>query len=406
MRSPRHPWLPAVIVSLCARTAAAQGPAAPADAASEARALFAQAVMLQQAGDTSGAIAAYQRFLALQPRNVEARSNLGAALAREGRSEEAVEQYREALAVDPARTAVRLNLGLALYKADRIAEAATELQKVVAAAPDQANAVVLLADCFLRLGEPKKTIAALEPLPAPAREDRAVSYLLGLALIRDGQADKGQLVIDRVLRDGDSAEARVLLGASRMAAGEYTAAADDFARAAGLRPELPGVQAYLGRARMATGDLPSAIAAFRHELRTNATDFDSNLLLGFLLKQEQDSSAAMEHFRRALSLRPGAPEVRYQIGALQLAQGQVEDALRTLEALVRDEPRFTEAHVSLATAYYRLKRRDDGDRERAMVDQLTREQQAREPGARDDLGAPYRGEGLPSAPREGPKPRP
>jgi tetratricopeptide (TPR) repeat protein len=406
MRSARLPVLHAVIVPLCARTAGAQAPAAPADAASEARALFAQAVTLQQAGDLDAAIAAYRRFLGLHPRNVEARSNLGAALARQGRSQEAVDQYREALAVDPARTAVRLNLGRALYKADRIAEAAVELQAVADAAPEETSAVVLLADCRLRLGDPKKTIAALERLPASAREDRAVSYLLGLALIRDGQADKGQVVIDRVLRDGDSAEARVLLGASRMAAGEYTAAAEDFARAAALRPDLPGVMAYLGRARMATGDTAAAAEAFRQELRTNPTDFDSNLLLGFLLKQDQDTASAMDHFRRALSLRPGAPEVRYQLGALELAQGRVEDAARMLEVLVKDEPKFLEAHVSLAVAYYRLKRREDGDREHAIVEQLTRERQASEPGARGDLGAAYRGEGLPGAPREAPPPRP
>jgi Flp pilus assembly protein TadD len=157
---------------------------------------------------------------------------------------------------------------------------------------------------------------------------------------------------------------------------------------------------------MATGDTAAAMAAFRRELQASPTDFDSNLLLGFLLNRDQDSTGALEHFRRALSLRPGAPEVRYQIGALQLAQGQVDEAVRTLEALVTDEPKFLEAHVSLALGYYRLKRREDGDRERAIVQQLTRELQAREPGARDDLGAAYRGEGVPTAPRDAPRPRP
>src|SRR6185503_7950971 len=98
-----------------------------------------------------------------------------------------------------------------------------------------------------------------------------------------------QVVIDRVLRDGDSAEARVLLGASRMAAGEYAAAAEDFARAVALRPELPGVHAYLGRARMAMGDAAGARAAFERELQANPADFDSNLLLGFLLKEDREN---------------------------------------------------------------------------------------------------------------------
>ena len=43
-------------------------------------------------------------------------------------------------------------------------------------------------------------------------------------------------------------------------------------------------------------------------------------------------------------------------------------------------PQFTEAHVSLATVYYRLKRKEDGDRERALVRKLTDEAQATQPG--------------------------
>jgi hypothetical protein len=37
--------------------------------------------------------------------------------------------------------------------------------------------------------------------------------------------------------------------------------------------------------------------------------------------------------------------------------------------------------VTLATIYYRLKRKEDGDRERAIVQKLNAEQQAKEPGA-------------------------
>jgi hypothetical protein len=42
---------------------------------------------------------------------------------------------------------------------------------------------------------------------------------------------------------------------------------------------------------------------------------------------------------------------------------------------VKNAPNFTEAHVSLATVYYREKRKVDGDRERAIVDRLTAERQ-------------------------------
>jgi len=38
--------------------------------------------------------------------------------------------------------------------------------------------------------------------------------------------------------------------------------------------------------------------------------------------------------------------------------------------------------VSLAGVYYRLKRKEDGDRERALVRRLTAEAQARQPAAK------------------------
>jgi hypothetical protein len=74
--------------------------------------------------------------------------------------------------------------------------------------------------------------------------------------------------------------------------------------------------------------------------------------------------------------------VRYQIAAVELAQDQVDEACRDLQLIVHDSPQFTEAHVSLATAYYRLKRKADGDRERTTVAQLNAAHQANEPAAR------------------------
>jgi hypothetical protein len=57
-----------------------------------------------------------------------------------------------------------------------------------------------------------------------------------------------------------------------------------------------------------------------------------------------------------------------------------------MEQLVKESPEFTEAHVTLATIYYRLKRKGDGDRERAIVQRLITEKQAKEPGPQGPSG--------------------
>ena len=89
----------------------------------------------------------------------------------------------------------------------------------------------------------------------------------------------------------------------------------------------------------------------------------------------------MAHFERALGVRPGDPGVRYQMVTIYVSRGETERALPLLEAIVKEAPAFLEAHVTLATVYYRLKRREDGDRERAIVDALNKEIQAKQPGA-------------------------
>jgi Tfp pilus assembly protein PilF len=69
---------------------------------------------------------------------------------------------------------------------------------------------------------------------------------------------------------------------------------------------------------------------------------------------------------------------RYQLAAIDPHAGNVEAARRALESIVKEAPAFTEAHVALATAYYHLKRKEDGDRQRAIVQRLNREAQAKQ----------------------------
>jgi tetratricopeptide (TPR) repeat protein len=373
---------------------------APLAVAQEAdpKALIEGALADHKAGRFAEAIAGYQRFLELQPQSIEIRSNLGVALAHEGRYQEAIDQYRQALTVDPTRTAVRLNLALALYKAWEIAEAARELEAVVAAQPDNKNARLLLADCYLRMGQFKKVVETLAVLEPTAADDHAVAYLMGMALILDEQPARGQVLIDLILRAGDSAQARLLMGVTRLMAAEPAAARDDFARAVALDPKLPSAHASLGQALMQLGDTDNAAQEFEKELEGNPNDYDANLYLGVILRQGQRYPEAMGRFRRALSVRPASSTARYQVGSLHLVMGEIEEARKVLETVVAEEPKFVEAHVSLATIYYRLKRKEDGDRERAIVKDLSREIQAEQPGAKPGLGPAYRGDAMPAAP--------
>lgn len=337
-----------------------------------------QAIAMHQAGDMEGAIRGYRAYLRVRPESPDVRSNLGAALVKTGRYADAIAEYQAALKQKPKDPHIRLNLALAFYKAAQISDAARELAVLHAADPTNQQVILVLSDCWLQQGENAKVIALLSPLDKQNEGDLAIAYMLGTALLRNKQIDRGQLIIDRILRNGDSAEARLLLGMARLEALEYPVAIADLQKAVELNPHLPDVYSYLGQAQMASGDMTAARAAFEKELQQNPNDFESNLRLAVLLKQDGDYDRARELLARALRMRPGDLRALYQVGSVDLAAGDTDRACATLEKVVKQAPQFLEAHVSLAQVYYRLKRKADGDRERAIVQKLKAEQDAKQ----------------------------
>jgi tetratricopeptide (TPR) repeat protein len=127
---------------------------------------------------------------------------------------------------------------------------------------------------------------------------------------------------------------------------------------------------------MASGDMKTARDAFEKELSDNPNDFESNVRLAVLLKDDGNYERAHELLNRALLVRPQDPGALYQVGATYLAAGDLNRALPALQTVVKQYPDFLEPHVSLAQVYYRLRRKEDGDREREVVQKLKAQQDA------------------------------
>jgi tetratricopeptide (TPR) repeat protein len=347
--------------------------ASPGDAELE------KAIRAHQSGDLSSAEAGYRDFLTRHPSVFEIQSNLGAVLAAQGRYADAITHYQGALKGSPSNPGILLNLALAHYKLGQMPQAVQRLEKLQEVAPANLQARLLLADCLLQMDQNARVVELLEPLSRDRQDDMAIAYMLGTALVRDGRVEQGQKILDRILRVGDSAEARLLLGTAKFGMGEFAEALVDFQKAVELNPNLPAANGYLGRGLLATGDMTGAAVALKNELKHNPNDFESNLHLAVLLKGEQEYPAARQHLQQALQVRPGDVRVLYQLATIELAEGNTEPARQMLESVIKEAPQFVEAHVTLATVYYRLKRKADGDRERATVEKLNQEAQARQP---------------------------
>jgi len=337
---------------------------------SSAQSLYDRAGVALDKGDTELAIKLYEQLLQQRPDSAEARTNLGVALAHAGRYGEAEQQYRQVLSRDPENEMAQLNLALALYKRADFSDARDEFERLHKLNPANQQAFYLLADCDLRLGRSKDTIALVEPAYDARPDDAALDYLLGTSLIKDEQTQKGAAVIDQIMRNGNASLANVLMGAAQYGAGDYKASAATLRKALDENPNLPGAWTLYGRALVSGGEYEGAKAAFQRALQQDPNDFDACLHLGGILRHDGDAENAASYIKHALTLRPESAAAQFQISALQASEGKLEEARGGFEKLVKQWPDFAEAHLQLATVYARLHLRQESERERRISVEL------------------------------------
>src|SRR5215467_118945 len=341
-----------------------------------------RAVELHQSGHYADAITEYQTYLKAHPEAVAVRSNLGAALAHEGRYTEAIQEYKQALTAEPTNYGIRFNLALAYYKMNEVEQAIKEFEAAYAiqpaSDPQHRRLLLLLSECYLRRGEDTKVIALLDPIADADPNDLALAYLLGTALLHQGQDQRGALMIERILRNGDTAEAHMLMAFTRMKANDKKGATEEVDRAIALNPSLPEAYSLRGRLAYLAADLDGAEAAFVEALALDPTAFDPLLWLGTLLREEGKLPEAHSRLEQANRLRPKEIRVRYQFALLCSDEGDDKRAAALLKDLIKDAPEYTEAHRSLSTIYFRLGRAAEGRQERKIAEEMDAAIQARE----------------------------
>ena len=187
--------------------------------------LLNDAIQAQQRGDYQLAISEYRQLLQLRPENVEAKVNLGAALAHLGQFDEAIAVYQSALPALKDKNPVRLNLGLAYYKKGDLANAREQFAALHQAEPNHVQAAILLADTEIRLGDAESASGVLEPLEQANSGNPDFDYVLGLAMIKSGHRRDGIPRIEKAAELGNSGDAYMLAGATLLDLNEFERAA-------------------------------------------------------------------------------------------------------------------------------------------------------------------------------------
>ena len=126
--------------------------------------------------DWSGADAAVQRALALEPGNAAALNRAGVLACTLGRFDEGLQLDRRAAALDPLRAATWVNLGLCAGRSGKWEESAAALEKALELTPGRPGAHAHLGRILLAQSRPQEALTEIEQETSP------VWRMYGLAL--------------------------------------------------------------------------------------------------------------------------------------------------------------------------------------------------------------------------------
>lgn len=339
--------------------------------------VFQEAAQAQQRGDYELAARKFQEVIRLDPNVVAAHANLGVVLVSLARYDEAITQYHIALAEAPGDPALRLNLGLAYYKKGDFAAAAAQFAALHKVNPRDVRIATLLSNSFVPLGLASQAAALLEPLEKDNAENLDLEWALGNALIQTGRTVDGLRRVQKVADKGNNAEAYQLAANLSIGLTFFDQARRDAEAVLRLNPNAAKAHVVLGMIEDFAGNEKNAQEEYRKALEIDPKDNQARLQLAnaFLIDRKLDE--ARQEVDRALAMEPGSLVARYELARIERAKGDLQAALKDLEAISQQDPKWLQPHVELVSLYYRLQRPSDGDREKGIVDQLRTEERDR-----------------------------
>ncbi len=157
--------------------------------------------------------------------------------------------------------------------------------------------------------------------------------------------------------------------------GKGDEAATEYREVLKRNPNLYGIHYRLGRLLLSGSKTEESKEAarreFEEELKVDPSNAGAEYILGELARRDQQFPAAIEHFGRATKLDAEFADAFIGLGRTMLEGGRNEDAIAPLQVAAKLRPDNPAAHFYLGTAYRRMGRKEEADREFALHEQAT-----------------------------------
>jgi tetratricopeptide (TPR) repeat protein len=332
---------------------------------------------------------------------IKQHSQLAQQYLAERRPDLAIPELKAVVALDPKNLDARANLGVLLFFREQYADAAPQLRAALKLQPNLWKIQALLGMSELRLGQQAEGRQDLET-SFPNLQEEKIKMQVGHALI-DSYTSTGELaqaativsallkleptdtgllytafrlysdltdeaILTMAMTAPDSAHMHQMMARVLVREGDSPAAIKNYREAIRINPKIAALHFELAQLLWATDTVDGqkeAVAEYKTALELNPLDEKSESELGRIAAQNGDTKEALADYSKAVEMQPDDAVALTGLAGVLISQQQQAKALPLLERAVNLDPTSASAHFRLSTLYRNAGRTEDAKRELA-----------------------------------------
>jgi len=297
------------------------------------------------------AIPLLEKASKMQPKNPDPYFQLGQAYQSVGHHELAIEALKQSIALTPSLdhndhqvAAAHYQLGQSLLRTGRAEEGEKEIQlaadlKAEGFKRDEAVATNYLNSAHLQEQNNR--------LPKAILAGGIIEESTGLDEKAATELKSNETYFVKVI-----ASAHSNLGLLRAQQQDFRTAAEQFALAAGLNPQLPDINFNWGLACYKAELYNQAIAPLENALQANANNLSAKQLLGMSYFMADNYERAAQLLADVVAVKKTDAGLYYTLAVSLIKQGKPEQANQVIQQMVAAAGSSPQLHILLGQAYY------------------------------------------------------
>jgi tetratricopeptide (TPR) repeat protein len=340
---------------------------------------FQAAVAQYESGRLPEAAATLETLLPEVPESFEVHELLGMVYAAQSQGAKASTHLEKAVRLKPNSASARMNMAINLVQLGQLQTAEAEFKKALELEPQNYDANHNLGELYVRAGKVAAAMPYLEQAQRinPSAYDNG--YDLALAYIVGNRLPDARQLLQKLLKQKDSAELHNLLAEVEEKDGKFVAAANEYELAAHLDPSESNLFDW-GSELLLHRTLDPAITIFEKAAERYPNSPRMAIGLGIAYYSRGNYDAAVKSLLHAADLTPADPRVYpFLSRAYDSSPSQAEEVIARFRRFAERQPDNGRAQYYYAMSLWKGKRAQDSSIDLAKIGALLKKAIALDP---------------------------